>query len=76
MIYKILILDLETVILNEISQKENYHTASHIGGMEKKTVQINLFMKQKQSQRCKNQGSYPGKEGRGQQERMHFVAVQ
>ena len=45
-------MDLEIVILSEVSQteKDKYHMISLICGILKKMVQMNLFTKQKESQ--------------------------
>ena len=50
-------MDLETVVQSEVSQKEKnkYHILKHICGIWKKTVQINLFAKQKWRQRRREQ---------------------
>ena len=62
-------MDLEIVILSEVSQteKDNYHMISLICGiLKKKMVQVNLFTKKKWSHRCKKQtyGYQGGKAGR------------
>ena len=50
-------MDLETVILSEVSQteKDKYHMISLIYGILKKMVQMNLSTKQKESYRCRKQ---------------------
>ena len=49
-------MDLEILILCEVSQAEKYKYCmlSLISGNLKKRLQMNLFTKQKQSYRCKN----------------------
>ena len=48
-------MDLETVILSEVSQteKEKYCMISLICGIEKEMIQVNLFTKQRQTHRLK-----------------------
>ena len=47
-------MDLEIVILNEVSQteKENYHMISYVQNL-KKMIQMNLFTKRKQTHRLR-----------------------
>ena len=47
--------DLESVILREVSQteKEKYHMISLICGIQKEIIQMNLYAKQKQTHRLK-----------------------
>ena len=49
-------MDLETVILSEVRQTERYisYDITYMWNL-KKMVQMNLFTKQKQSQRCRKQ---------------------
>ena len=49
-------MDLETVILSEVSQaeKDKYHDTTYMWNL-KKDIQINLFIKQKQGHRCRKQ---------------------
>ena len=49
-------MDLEIVILNEVSQAEKakYHDITYMLSL-KRTVQMNLLTKQKQSYRCRKQ---------------------
>ena len=56
MLFAVTWIDLEIVILSELSQteKDKYHLIS-LHMESKKMVQMNLFTKQKQSHRCKKQ---------------------
>ena len=46
-------MDLETVILSEISQTRQIHNTAYMWNLKKKMVHMNLFTKQKQSHRCR-----------------------
>ena len=48
-------IDLETVIPSEVSQteKEKYHTISLFCGVYKEMIQMNLFIKQRQTRKLK-----------------------
>ena len=48
-------MDLESLILSEVSQKEKkkYHTTSLIGGILKKMIQMNLLAKQRETHRLR-----------------------
>ena len=50
-------MDLEIIILSEVSQteKDRYHMISLICGILKKMIQMNLFTKQKQTHRLRKQ---------------------
>ena len=50
-------MDLEVVILSEVSQieKEKYHMASLTCGIEKEMIQVSLLMKQEETHRLKEQ---------------------
>ena len=61
-------MDLEMIILSEVSQteKDKYHMISLIRGILKK-IQMNLFAEQKQTHRYRKQiyGYQRGKQGQG-----------
>ena len=48
-------MDLEIVILSEVSQteKEKYHTISLFCGVYKEMIQMNLFIKQRQTRKLR-----------------------
>ena len=48
-------MDLEIIILSEVSQTKTYHMILLICGIFKKMVQTNIFTKQKESHKCRKQ---------------------
>ena len=58
-------MDLEAVILSEVSQteEEKYHMTCLIYRIKKKIIQMKLFTKQKQSHREQNYGCQGGRMG-------------
>ena len=56
-------MDLEIIILSEVSQKDKYHTISHVES--KKMIQMNLFTKQTDSQTQKTNLWLPKGKGGG-----------
>ena len=62
-------MDLEIVILSEVSQteKDKYHIILYVES--KKMVQMNLFTKQKQSHKCRKQ-TYGYQRGKGRSDKL------
>ena len=52
-------IDLEIIILSEVSQRKKYHMISLVCGI-KNTTQINISMKQKQMHKYREHGGYQG----------------